>query len=107
MQIQQIIAIVIIFFFIARVFNQKRHDDININEFRFWLVFWLASGVAILFLPVIDAFVFDLGFSASGIEFLLYLSVAILFYFIFRLRLRMARLEKDLTEIVKNIAIKR
>ena len=106
MQIQQIIALLVILFFIIRIFYQKKNDNINNSEFRFWLIFWILSGAAIVFLPKIDAFVFSLGFSASGIQFLLYLSIAVLFYFIFRLRLRLAKIERDITKIVKETAIK-
>lgn len=106
MHVQQILAILVIIFFLIRVIKQKQSDYINSYEFYFWLIFWILSAIIILFLPSLDALVFNLGFSASGIEFLIYLAVAVLFYFIFRLRLRIARLEHDITKIIKEIAIK-
>lgn len=102
---QQYIALVIIAFFIFRLFWQKKNDKVKKGEFTFWLVFWLVSAIAILFIKKIDALVAELGFSGSGIEVLLYVAVAILFYFIFRLRLRISKIEGDITKIVREIAI--
>lgn len=102
---QQIIAIMIILFFLAKLFWQKRNQSIANSEFIFWLFFWLVAGLAIIFLKQLDKLVADLGFSGSGIEVLLYLGVALSFYYIFRLRLRLARLEKEITKIVRNQAI--
>ncbi|KKS34968.1 MAG: hypothetical protein UU95_C0006G0011 [Parcubacteria group bacterium GW2011_GWC2_42_12] len=103
---QQAIALIIIAFFIARLYWQKKKNHIGANEFLFWLIFWLLAAGLIIFLKSIDKLVSELGFSGSGIEVLLYLSVAILFYFVFRLRLKFEKIEKDLTKIVKNIALK-
>ena len=76
------------------------------NEFLFWLVFWILAALLIIGLKFIDRLVADLGFTGSGIEILLYLSVAMLFYFIFRLRLKVEKIEKDITKVVQNIALK-
>jgi len=104
--LQQLIALIVIIFFLARLFWQKKNNRISRGEFVFWLVFWFVSGLAILFIRDIDRLVRGLGFSGSGIEILLYLSVAILFYLIFRLRLKLERIETDITKIISEIAIK-
>ena len=104
--LQQIIALIIIVWFISRLVWQKKKNYIGANEFLFWLIFWLVSASLIISLKSVDKLVSELGFSGSGIEVLLYLSVAILFYFVFRLRLRFEKIEKDITKIVKNIALK-
>lgn len=104
--LQQIIALIIIVWFIARLFWQKKKNYIGANEFLFWLIFWLIAAGLIISLKSIDRLVSGLGFSGSGIEVLLYLSVAMLFYLVFRLRLKFEKIEKDITKIVKNIALK-
>jgi hypothetical protein len=104
--LQQIIALIIIAFFLARLYWQKQKNYLGVNEFLFWLVFWIMAASLIISLKFIDRLVAGLGFSGTGIEVLLYLSVAILFYFIFRLRLKLEKIEKDITKIVKHIALK-
>lgn len=104
--LQQIIALIIIAFFAFRLLWQKRKKQIGANEFVFWLIFWILAALAVIFLKWIDALVAELGFSGSGIEVLLYAGVVVLFYFIFRLRLRLEKIERDITKIVRIIAVK-
>ena len=102
---QQLIALIIIVFFLARLFIQKKRKQVSANEFYFWLFFWVLATVAIIFIKRIDSLVAHWGFSGTGIEVLFYAGVIILFYFIFRLRLRIEKIERDITEIVRNIAL--
>ncbi|MFH0891983.1 MAG: DUF2304 domain-containing protein [Candidatus Falkowbacteria bacterium] len=102
--IQQILALLVIAFFVSRLFWQKRKKQISGGEFLFWLIFWIMAAMSVLFLRKIDALVAGLGFSGSGIEVLLYMAVAILFYFIFRLRLRLEKIEKNITLIIREMA---
>ena len=102
---QQIIALIIIAFFVIRLFLRKQKKQISANEFLFWFIFWSLSGLAVIFLRRIDKLVAELGFSGSGIEVLLYLAVAVLFYFIFRLRLRLEKVEKNITRLVREISL--
>jgi hypothetical protein len=100
--LQQVIALIIIIFFLSRLFWQKKKGLISANEFIFWFIFWILAAIAVILLKWIDELVVGLGFSGSGIEVLLYIGVVILFYLIFKLRLRTERIEKDITKIVRN-----
>lgn len=103
---QVIIAILIIAYFIAKLFWQQRKGVIPKNEFNFWLVFWVAGLILVLCLKQLDKFVALIGFSASAIQVLLYLSVAVLFYFIFRIRLRLDKMDENITKIVEEVGVK-
>lgn len=103
---QQIIALVLVAFFLARLFWQKKSKQVSGSEFWFWLVFWLLSAAIIIFIKKIDYLVASLGFSATGIDTLLYLAVAVLFYLIFKLRLKLEKTEREITRIVREIALK-
>ncbi len=105
--LQQVIALIIIIFFLSRLSWQKKKDLISANEFIFWLIFWIIAAMAIIFIRFIDNIVARLGFSGTGIEILFYLGVIILFYLIIRLRLRLEKIEKDITKIVRNISHKK
>lgn len=83
----------------------RRKNLINRSEFIFWLIFWLLSGLAIAAIKKIDELAAALGFSAEGIEILFYLAVVIAFYLIFRLRLRQEKIERNITKIVRKIAL--
>lgn len=103
---QQIIAILIIVFFILKLYKQKKKGEIGQNEYILWLSFWSLAALAIAFIKQIDLLVAKLGLAASGISFLIYLSVLILFYFVFRMRLKIAKFDRELTELARMMAIK-
>lgn len=104
--IQQYVAIGVILFFIIRLTSLFRQKGIARSEYLFWMFFWILSGIAIYFIQYLDLLVASLGFSASGIAVLTELAIAVLFYFIFRLRLRLAKMEQDITKIVESISLK-
>jgi len=104
--LQQIIALIIIAFILARLFWQKQKKQIGANEFIFWLIFWFISAIAIIFLKWIDRLVIELGFSGSGINFLIYLGMVLSFYLVFKLSLKIEKIERDITKIVREIALK-
>lgn len=103
---QQIIALIIIAFFLSRLFWQKHKQRINKAEFSFWLIFWALAAAAIIFIKWIDEFIAGLGFSSQGIDVLFYIAVILLFYLVFRIRLKLENIEKDLTHITRELAIK-
>ena len=105
--LQQVIALAIIAFFILRLLKQKKKQEISRNEFSLWLAFWILAGGAILIIKQIDEIVAWLGFSGGGINFLLYLAILALFYFVFRLRLTVAKLDRSLTDIARHIALQK
>ncbi len=104
---QQILAIIIIAFFLIRLFGQKKKNKITSSEFSVWLVFWLVALIAIIFLKQIDALVADLGFSGTGINVLVYLALLVLIYFVFRMRLTLAKMEKNISELNQALTLKK
>jgi hypothetical protein len=103
---QQILAIIIIFFFISRLYFQKKKKQISANEFIFWFLFWIFSGMAIIFLKKIDSLVAYLGFSSSGINILLYIALLIVLYMLFKMRIKIEKQERNITKIIREIALK-
>ncbi len=104
---QQILALIIIIFFLVRLFRQKKKQSVSGNEFLLWLIFWLLAAAAIIFLKPIDQLVKALGFSGAAINILLYITVLILIYLVFRLRLTIAKMEKNISTLNETIAIKK
>jgi len=103
--LQQIIALIIILGIITRLVILKTKNKIAGVEFFVWLFFWIFAGVIIISLKFIDVLVSGLGFSGTGIEVILYLSVVVLFYLNFRLRIRLEKIDRNMTKVVRSIAI--
>ncbi len=102
--IQQAIALAIIAIFIWSLNTQRKKNKIGNNEFVFWLIFWCLGAIAVLLIRQIDKFTNFLGIS-SGINFLLYIAAIVLFYLIFKLRLTIAKLDANLTELTRKITL--
>ena len=104
--LQQIIAVAIILYIIFRLYSQKKKGNIKGGEFMLWSLFWMMVVVLILFIKQIDLLVAKVGFSSSGINVILYLSVAVLFYMYIRLRIKIEKIEKNITKIVQEVSLK-
>lgn len=102
---QQIIAILIISFLSYQVIKQKKKNQIGNNEYMLWLSIWITGAIAIIFLKQIDSFLSLIGLSASAINFLIYLSVIVLFYFVFKMRLTITKLDQNLTKLSRIVAL--
>ena len=103
---QQVIAVLIIIFFLFRLFYQLKKQKISRNEFLMWLIFWVLALLAVIFIRVIDKLVGQLGFSGAGIDALVYAGVIILFYLVFRMRLAIIKQDKEITKIIRAISLK-
>lgn len=103
--LQQIIALLIIIFFVYRLIKQKNKKQVTGSEFYLWLTFWLISGLAIIFLKELDKLAAGFGFSASGINLLFYCATLILFYFVFKLRLNLAKMDRELTDLNRELSL--
>ena len=105
--LQQILALIVILFFLARLFKQKNKKQINGSEFLLWLIFWILALGAIIFLKQIDSFVAWLGFSGTAINILVYITVLALIYQVFRMRLAIAKMEKNISELNQVLTLKK
>jgi len=104
--LQQILALIVIIFFVGRLFQQKKKKQINRQELSLWLIFWILAAAAIIFIHRIDQLVARLGFSGTAINILVYLVIIALIYQVFRLRLTLARLERDLSQINQHLTLR-
>jgi len=104
--LQQILALFIIVFFLIRLFDQKRKKQLNANEFLIWLIFWLLAALAIIFIKQIDQLVAWLGFSGAAINILVYIVVLVLVYVVFRMRLTIAKMDKNITELTRIVTLR-
>lgn len=103
--IQEIIALIIVLAFISRLGWQFWHNQLPKGQFIFWLGFWFIAGILIIFIRSIDSFISQLGFSSTGIQFLFYIAVVVLFYWIFKLRLKMEKMNRHITELTRLAAL--
>lgn len=96
--------IIFVLFAISRIFVRYRKQEISSKEVFVWTVFWALVLAATLWPKTTDiiAQVFGVG---RGVDLLLYISIVVLFFIIFRIIVKIEKIEKDITKIVRHFAI--
>ena len=101
----QIIAMVFAAFAWSRVLARYQDKKMSWQEFTFWTFVW-AAVIIVGFVPDIT-FVFSerLGIE-RGVDVVIYLSVLVIFYLVFRLYVRMETIEQSITKLVREITLR-
>ena len=106
MDIIQLVIIAFSIFALSRVINNIRARNTDKIGMWFWVVFWIVIIFATLFPGLIDSVFLFFGVESVA-EFGLYSMMILLAYMIFRLYARIEDTEKNITKIVRTIAIKK
>lgn len=105
MNIIQILIILFVLFAWSRAFLRLRGKNISIGEFSFWSLLWIAVIIIALFPNIIVGLSIMLGVGRA-VDLLIYISIIVLFYLMFRLYVKMDVQAKETTKLVREIAIK-
>ncbi len=100
----QIVLLALVLFFISRVVLRAREKVIPAKTAVFWIVIWLAALIGIL-LPKTTtqlAGIFGVG---RGVDIIVYVSLVLLFYLVFRVYVMIEDLRRDITSLVRQIAL--
>jgi len=69
-----------------------------------WSLLWIAGGIVVMLPDVANLFANLVGVG-RGADAILYVSVLLIVYLLFRVFLRLDRMERDLTKLVRRIAL--
>ena len=100
----QFIIVIFILFVVSRIIFRFRKGDITSRELIIWLIFWLAVISAVLFPQKTDVVAQFLGVE-RGADLLVYLSIITLFFIVFKIVVRLEKIDRDVTSIVRNKAL--
>lgn len=102
--IVQITLSVFLLFALSRVLMQVRSAKITIGGFLFWTSLFIFALVGVLDpnLTTSAARWFGIG---RGVDAVLYISVALLFYLIFRLSISLEETKREISELTRKIAL--
>jgi hypothetical protein len=70
----------------------------------FWIIFWMVVGVIVLY-PGITSFFAQMVGVGRGADLVIYLSIILIFYIIFQLTVKIEKIERNITKIVRTVAI--
>ena len=105
MELIQIVGIIFALFALSRVVLQLKKRSMSFNEGLFWIFIWILVVVVLIF-PEFTGYMANILGVGRGVDAIIYISIAILFYLIYRLYAKIDNLERQITHIVREIAIR-
>jgi hypothetical protein len=102
----QLLLLVFVLVALAKVLHSYTRRGIRSRDFLFWASVWIGTAAIITF-PEATSFLAHLLGIGRGADLIIYASLLISFYLILRIHLTLARLEQEITAIVRAIAIER
>jgi small membrane protein len=100
----QIIVTVFSVFFILRAFRNFRQKNVRFFVWFFWTLLW-AGMVILVWQPWLADFIAGYLKVGRGTDAILYLSLVLLFGLLFKLFVKIEALDRELTTIVRELAI--
>ncbi len=100
----QIIGVIFSIFAWSRVVLRFKDKNISIFELAFWSLVWGGVIIIALFPGVFTQISFFFGIG-RGVDILLYVGMIVLFYLLFRLYVKLDTQQKEITKLVRELAI--
>lgn len=102
----QIFLLVIFILAAFKAVGRYRADELTGREVSLWLIFWIAAS-AVAIQPNLTARAAELFGVGRGADFVVYLSLALLFFVVFRLMVKIEKLNREITAVVRKDALKK
>lgn len=102
----QLVAAVFTIFALSRAYLRFKERKLSSFAFIFWMLIWLLGSLAILF-PETTTKVARLVGIGRGVDALLYGSVVVIFYLIFRIYIKIEDTQKQITELTRKFALRK
>lgn len=96
----QVLLLVFALFAGAKIIQRFHADDIGRREFFGWILFWFLV-VIVAILPDTAAIFAKIAGVGRGADLVVYLALALLFYMLLRLTIRLEKIERNLTKLTR------
>lgn len=105
MIIFQILFILFSLFAIGTVFKRKKEGLLSNIGAAFWSCFWVLADIVVLLPDSTTVFANKLGIG-RGTDLITYVAMAIIFFVLFRLHVKLHEIQRDITTVVREKALK-
>lgn len=100
----QILLVLLVVLIISRLGARFRNKQIGLFNFFLWLLFWIAS-IGIILYPEASSSVARVLGVGRGADVVVYISLIVIFYFIFYVTVRLHIIEQQITKMVRKISL--
>ena len=104
MQLSQIVIVVFALFALSRAFLRYKDKNLSAGELVFWCIIWLLV-VLVGLSPDTHSWVANMQGIGRPVDVLVYVSLMLLFYLIFRIYVKLDQQERAMTEVVRKVAL--
>ena len=104
MSVIQVCILLFAGFAITRTLFQFKRGALTIAWFLFWMIFWFGTGLVAALPQTTDVIARFVGVG-RGADVVIYVSLTALFYFIFRLYVKIEHVESELTRLVRKLSL--
>jgi hypothetical protein len=105
MIVLQILVSLFVLIVLAKLFKQYNGDKITLANFLLWCLLWLAV-LLVFWQPDLTSYLANFLGIGRGADLIIYVAILVLVYLVFRVFVRLQKLEKDLTKLIRDEAIK-
>jgi hypothetical protein len=102
----QIFIVLFVLFAISRAVVRLRDGVLGVAWFAFWLAMWLVLGVVAV-LPQTTTVIAEFLGVGRGVDAVIYTAIIFLFYLVFRLFLKIEKLEHEITLMVRELGLRK
>jgi hypothetical protein len=100
----QIIVILFCLYAALRVWQKTKNRALGNRWGIFWLAFWVGVGTVVALPWTTSLLATRLGVT-RGVDLVVYVSIIALFYLVFRLTIKIEKLEGNITKLVREVAL--
>lgn len=104
MRLIQYLLLAFVLFALARVIQQYKQRGMRPREFVFWILVWVGAAF-IITVPDSTSFIAYLLGIGRGADLIMYATLLVTFYLIFRIHLTLDRLEQEVTQVIRAMAL--
>jgi hypothetical protein len=102
----QLLFLPFVLFALVKVVNAYQRRGIRTAQFALWCLVWLGTALIVTFPDATSVLAHQLGIG-RGSDLVMYVTLIVALYLIFRIHLMLDRIQQEITEIVRTIALER
>lgn len=106
MELIQIVIVVIALFALSRVIIHMRKGKMQPTEYFMWVSLWIAV-IAVSLMPSISTSISQSVGIQRGVDLLIYLSIIILFYLVYKIFVKLERINEDISNLTRYMALEK
>ncbi len=100
----QIIVSLFVVVILYKLFKQRQGGKLSTSAFLIWFLLWLAV-LVVFWQPEVTSYLANLLGIGRGADLAIYLSILVIFFILFRIYIRLSKIESQITKVIRKDAI--